>query len=48
MISQAVGNSSNNENCKWQPVEAALYCIQAIAKSVSSLEAEIMPQVRVT
>ncbi|ONK70738.1 uncharacterized protein A4U43_C04F1020 [Asparagus officinalis] len=42
---QAVGNCSSNENCKWQPVEAALYCIQAIAKSVSTQEAEIMPQV---
>lgn len=42
---QAVGNCSNNENYKWQPVEAALYCIQAIAKSVSEKEGEIMPQV---
>ncbi|KAJ6817034.1 transportin MOS14 isoform X2 [Iris pallida] len=42
---QAVGNCSSDANCKWQPVEAALYCIQAIAKSVSTQEAEIMPQV---
>ncbi|XP_073000686.1 transportin MOS14 [Typha latifolia] len=42
---QAVGNCRNDETCKWQPVEAALYCIQAIAKSISTKEAEILPQV---
>ncbi|PKU82777.1 transportin MOS14 isoform X1 [Dendrobium catenatum] len=42
---QAVGNCSNDENYKWQPVEAALYCIQAISKSISLQEVEILPQV---
>nr|CAD1836172.1 unnamed protein product [Ananas comosus var. bracteatus] len=42
---QAVGNSENDKSGKWQPVEAALYCIQSIAKSVSTQEAEILPQV---
>ncbi|XP_008802144.2 transportin MOS14 isoform X2 [Phoenix dactylifera] len=42
---QAVRNCSDGENCKWQPVEAALFCIQAIANSVSNQEAEILPQV---
>lgn len=28
-------------------MEAALYCIQAIARSVSIREAEVMPQVRI-
>lgn len=41
---QAVGSCNNNENVKWQPVEAALYCIQAIAQWVPTLEAEVMPQ----
>uniref|UniRef100_A0A0D3HEQ7 Importin N-terminal domain-containing protein n=1 Tax=Oryza barthii TaxID=65489 RepID=A0A0D3HEQ7_9ORYZ len=39
---QACGNGQNQ---KWQPVEAALFCIQAIAKSVSVEENEILPQV---
>uniref|UniRef100_A0A0D9XKL7 Exportin-1/Importin-beta-like domain-containing protein n=1 Tax=Leersia perrieri TaxID=77586 RepID=A0A0D9XKL7_9ORYZ len=39
---QACGNGQNQ---KWQPVEAALFCIQAIAKSVSVEEKEILPQV---
>ncbi|KAK8935810.1 hypothetical protein KSP39_PZI012852 [Platanthera zijinensis] len=42
---EAVGNCSNDENYKWQPVESALYCIQAISKSISPQEMEIIPQV---
>lgn len=42
---QAVGNCSNVENYKWQPVEAALYCIQTISKSISGHEVEILPKV---
>lgn len=42
---EAVGNCRNEGNYKWQPVEAALYCIQAISKSISPLEMEIIPQV---
>uniref|UniRef100_A0A1D1YRE4 Transportin-3 n=1 Tax=Anthurium amnicola TaxID=1678845 RepID=A0A1D1YRE4_9ARAE len=41
---QAVSNCRNSD-CEWQPVEAALYCLQAVAKSVPVLEAEMMPQV---
>ncbi|KAL5224275.1 hypothetical protein ABZP36_010914 [Zizania latifolia] len=41
---QSCGNCAG-QNQKWQPVEAALFCIQAIAKSVSVEEKEILPQV---
>ncbi|XP_020574116.1 transportin MOS14 isoform X2 [Phalaenopsis equestris] len=42
---EAVGNYNNDENYKWQPVEAALYCIQAISQSVPPQEVEILPQI---
>ncbi|KAG9439130.1 hypothetical protein H6P81_019295 [Aristolochia fimbriata] len=42
---QAVGSCSSDESCQWQPAEASLYGIQAIASSVSVFEAELMPQV---
>ncbi|KAL6641081.1 hypothetical protein ACP70R_019262 [Stipagrostis hirtigluma subsp. patula] len=44
-LAQAYGSYSNEQNPKWQPVEAALFCIQAIGKSVSVEEREILPQV---
>lgn len=37
--------SCRKDSCEWQPVEAALYCMQAVAKSVPVLEGEMMPQV---
>ncbi|XP_052183861.1 transportin MOS14 isoform X2 [Diospyros lotus] len=40
---QAAGR--NDELSHWHPVEAALYCIQAISDYVSRTEAEVMPQV---
>ncbi|OEL21061.1 Transportin MOS14 [Dichanthelium oligosanthes] len=46
LVSLAYGSCNNEQNPKWQPVEAALFCIQAIAKSVSIEEREILPQVR--
>ncbi|RWW28037.1 hypothetical protein GW17_00007512 [Ensete ventricosum] len=42
---QAVGNHRQGESFNWQPVEAALFCIQAVAKTVSTQEAEVLPQV---
>ncbi|KAL6883266.1 hypothetical protein ACP4OV_010680 [Aristida adscensionis] len=44
-LAQAYESSNNEQNPKWQPLEAALFCIQAIAKSVSIKEREILPQV---
>ncbi|ONM05799.1 Transportin MOS14 [Zea mays] len=44
-LAQAYGSCNNEQNPKWQPVEAALFCIQAIARSVSIEEREILPQV---
>ncbi|KAK3157782.1 hypothetical protein QOZ80_2AG0127920 [Eleusine coracana subsp. coracana] len=44
-LAQAYGSCSTEQNPKWQPVEAALFCIQAIAKSVTIEEREILPQV---
>nr|CAB3499380.1 unnamed protein product [Digitaria exilis] len=44
-LAQAYGSCNNEQNPKWQPVEAALFCIQAIAKSVSVEERGILPQV---
>ncbi|XP_062200572.1 transportin MOS14-like isoform X2 [Phragmites australis] len=44
-LAQAYGSCSSEQNPKWQPVESALFCIQAIAKSVSIEEREILPQV---
>ncbi|KAG2537503.1 transportin MOS14-like [Panicum virgatum] len=44
-LAQAYGSCNTQQNPKWQPVEAALFCIQAIAKSVSLEEREILPQV---
>ncbi|THU56155.1 hypothetical protein C4D60_Mb11t14270 [Musa balbisiana] len=41
----AVGNHRHGESFKWQPVEAALFCIQAVAKTVSTQEAEVLPQI---
>ena len=41
---QACGSGAE-QNQNWQPLEAALFCIQAIAKSVSIEEKEILPQV---
>ncbi|CAA6655286.1 unnamed protein product [Spirodela intermedia] len=40
---QAVPSCRKNV-CEWQPVEASLYCMQAVAKSVPVLEGEMMPQ----
>ncbi|RWR88742.1 transportin MOS14 isoform X1 [Cinnamomum micranthum f. kanehirae] len=42
---QAVGNCRNDTVCEWRHAEAALFCIWAIAKSVSVAEAEVLPQV---
>ncbi|XP_077219523.1 ARM repeat superfamily protein isoform X2 [Tasmannia lanceolata] len=42
---QSVGNCRSDETCEWRSAEAALYCIRAIANSVSIIEAEVMPQV---
>ncbi|XP_074589780.1 transportin MOS14 [Curcuma longa] len=42
---QAVGSHRNEDNFNWRPVEAALFCIQAVAKSVSTQEAEVLPQI---
>ncbi|KAL5722448.1 Transportin mos14 [Ranunculus cassubicifolius] len=42
---EAVGTCGNGESCDWRPAEAALYCIRAISDYVSSVEAEVMPQV---
>ncbi|XXG68407.1 hypothetical protein AAC387_Pa06g1499 [Persea americana] len=42
---QAVGNCRNDTVCEWRYAEAALFCIWAIAKSVSVAEAEVLPQV---
>ncbi|XBJ24016.1 hypothetical protein VPH35_001987 [Triticum aestivum] len=41
---QACGSGAE-QNQNWQPLEAALFCIQAIAKSLSIEEKEILPQV---
>ncbi|KAJ3682345.1 hypothetical protein LUZ60_014918 [Juncus effusus] len=40
---QAVGNC--DQNSRWQPVEAVLYCVQAIANSISTHESELLPQI---
>lgn len=45
LISQAVTSCGNDQSSEWRPAEAALYCIRAIADYVSSVEAEVMPQV---
>ncbi|XP_048500147.1 transportin MOS14 isoform X2 [Beta vulgaris subsp. vulgaris] len=42
---QAVTSCGNDQSSEWRPAEAALYCIRAIADYVSSVEAEVMPQV---
>ncbi|KAG6485484.1 transportin MOS14-like [Zingiber officinale] len=42
---QAVGSHRNEDSFNWRPVEAALFCIQAVAKSVSTQEAEVLPQI---
>ncbi|AQK65073.1 Transportin MOS14 [Zea mays] len=44
-LAQAYGSCNNEQNSKWQPVEATLFCIQAIARSVSIEEREILPQI---
>ncbi|KAM3402196.1 hypothetical protein ACQJBY_006243 [Aegilops geniculata] len=44
LVSLACGSGAE-QNQNWQPLEAALFCIQAIAKSVSIEEKEILPQV---
>ncbi|VAH04317.1 unnamed protein product [Triticum turgidum subsp. durum] len=41
----AACGSGAEQNQNWQPLEAALFCIQAIAKSLSIEEKEILPQV---
>uniref|UniRef100_A0A7N2MNS1 DNA mismatch repair proteins mutS family domain-containing protein n=1 Tax=Quercus lobata TaxID=97700 RepID=A0A7N2MNS1_QUELO len=45
IMAQAVARCGNGENNEWRPVEAALFCIQAISIYVSVVEAEVMPQV---
>ncbi|GAB4860681.1 Transportin mos14 [Ancistrocladus abbreviatus] len=42
---EAVSSCGDNVQSGWFPIEAALYCIRAIAEFVSVVEAEIMPQV---
>ncbi|KAJ0970466.1 hypothetical protein J5N97_023343 [Dioscorea zingiberensis] len=42
---QAIEKGASDENSNWQPVEAALFCMQAIAKFIPRQEAEVMPQV---
>ena len=45
VLFKAVACCGNGENNEWRPVEAALFCIQAISNYVSVVEAEVMPQV---
>ncbi|KAG0452940.1 hypothetical protein HPP92_025604 [Vanilla planifolia] len=45
MLVKAVGTCSKDQNYSWQSIEAALYCIQAISKSISPQEVVILPQV---
>ncbi|KAH7662701.1 transportin-3 protein [Dioscorea alata] len=42
---QSLENAPSDGSSKWQPVEAALFCMQSIAQFIPSPEAEIMPQV---
>ncbi|GMH21453.1 hypothetical protein Nepgr_023295 [Nepenthes gracilis] len=42
---EAMARCGSDECSEWRPVEAALYCIRAIAEYVSVVEAEVMPQV---
>ncbi|XP_047316788.1 transportin MOS14 [Impatiens glandulifera] len=42
---EAVARSQNEESSRWQPAEAALYCIRAISDYVSFTEAEFLPQI---
>ncbi|KNA25654.1 hypothetical protein SOVF_004570 isoform A [Spinacia oleracea] len=42
---QAAASCVNDQSSEWRPAEAALYCIRAVADYVSSVEAEVMPQV---
>ncbi|WOL09630.1 transportin MOS14 [Canna indica] len=38
MLFQALNNQGNDAGFKWQPVEAALFCIQAVSNSISTQE----------
>lgn len=42
---QALENAPSDGSSKWQPIEAALFCMQSIAQFIPSSEAEIMPRV---
>ncbi|GAB2269903.1 Transportin mos14 [Dionaea muscipula] len=44
-LAEAAASGVSGELSEWRRVEAALYCIRAIAEFVSIVEAEIMPQV---
>ncbi|XP_057952470.1 transportin MOS14 isoform X2 [Malania oleifera] len=41
---EAIAHCGGEEHCEWRPSEAALFCIRAVSKYVSVVEAEIMPQ----
>lgn len=42
---QTAASCVNDQSSEWRPAEAALYCIRAVADYVSSVEAEVLPQV---
>ncbi|KAL5544316.1 hypothetical protein UlMin_008100 [Ulmus minor] len=42
---EAVGRYKNDEHSEWGSAEAALFCIRAVSKYVSTVEAEVMPQI---
>ncbi|KAF3437138.1 hypothetical protein FNV43_RR19891 [Rhamnella rubrinervis] len=42
---EAIGRYQNDEHSEWRLAEAALFCIRAISNYVSTVEAEVMPQV---
>lgn len=42
---QTATSCVNDQSSEWRPAEAALYCIRAVADYVSSVEAEVLPQV---
>ena len=41
---QAV-TSCQKDGSEWQPAEAALYCMQTVAKFIPSIEGEMVPKV---
>ncbi|CAI0549559.1 unnamed protein product [Linum tenue] len=43
-LAEAQACSGNGQN-EWRPAEAALFCVRAISKYVSTAEAEVMPKI---